>query len=180
MSRSYANSTVEVIEALHNGLRVETGIANVTDAPSLLFQTAAVLPLFNVYGSIRINLLFGEVTTLFGAGAAVGMFRFTSSSPVITVAAMSIDCASVAALVKGARITLQGDLVGTAPDITGAAGVSYWPVSHGKMVIGQDDGVGFIELKTATGLPTSIASGAMSFTLCYSPVSEGAYATPIF
>jgi hypothetical protein len=172
MSRDYANSTVEVIEVTHNGLRVETGIATVNP----LFHQDT-LELFKVYGTIRINLLFGEVTTVFGAEAAVGMFMFHSTTPHVAAAAMSIDCDSVANLVAGGRLTLQGDLVGTKPTITGAAGVSYWPVSHGKMIVGRDGGIGEIQLVSATA---DLATGAMAFTLCYTPISEGAYAEAMF
>jgi hypothetical protein len=176
MSRHYENSTVEVIEAMHNGLRVETGIVNATGGK--LFTADQDLEIFKVYGTIRINLLFGEVTTVFGAGASQGMFMFHSTTPHIAAAAMSIDCASVAAMVAGGRITLQGDLVGTAPTITGAAGVSYWPPSHAKMVVGRDGGEGEILLHNIA--VQTIASGAMAFTLCYTPISEGAYAVAMF
>lgn len=176
MSRHYEDSTVEVIEALHNGLRVETGIANATGG--LLFTISQTLELFKVYGTIRINILFGEVTTVFGAGASVAMFMFHSTTPHLAAGAMSIDCASVAALAAGSRVTLQGDLVGTAPTITGAAGVSYWPATSGKMVLGRPDGEGEIQLVTSAA--ATIASGAMAFTLCYTPISDGAYAAPMF
>jgi hypothetical protein len=176
MSRSYANSTVEVIEVLHNGLRVETGIVNATGG--LLFTANQTLPIFTVYGTIRINILFGEVTTVFGAGAAVGMFMFQSTTPALAAGAMSIDCAAVNGLVAGGRVTLQGDLVGTAPTITGAAGVSYYPATSGKMILGRPSGIGQIQLVTSAA--ATIASGAMAFTLCYTPISDGAYAEPIF
>src|SRR3990172_3207554 len=108
MSRNYADSTVEVIEIMNVGLRIETGIAVCTT--TIFLQTS--VPIFNVYGVIRISALFGEVTTVFSNEAAKGRFVFTSTSPVIAEANMSADSVSVAQLAKGKRLTLQGDVVG--------------------------------------------------------------------
>ena len=171
--RSYANSTVEVIEALNAGLRVETGIAVCT---TTIFKQTSV-PIFNVYGVIRINALFGEATTVFSADAAKGRFTFTSSSPVIAEANMSADSAVVTSLAQGKRLTLQGDAVGTAAVITASAGVSLWPL--GKMIVGTNGGTGYISLNN-DGAAATVATGAMQFVLCYTPLSDGAYVTKIF
>lgn len=171
--RHYADSTVEVIEALHTGLRVETGIAVCT---TTIFKQTSV-PIFNVYGVIRINALFGEATTAFSADAAKGRYTFTSTTPVIVEANMSADSAVVTSLAKGKRLTLQGDLVGTAAVITASAGISLWPL--GKMVVGVNDGIGVISLNN-DGAAATVATGAMQFVLCYTPLSDGAYATNVF
>jgi len=171
--RNYANSTVEVIEAMQNGLRVETGIAVCT---TTIFKQTSV-PIFNVYGVIRIEALFGEATTVFSADAAVGRYTFTSTTPVIAEANMSVDSGSVSGLTKGSRLTLQGDLVGTATVITATAGISLWPL--GKMIVGVNGGIGKISLNN-DGAAATVATGAMQFVLCYTPLSDGAYATKIF
>ena len=176
MSRHYEDSTVEVIEVLNNGLRVETGIA--TAAGGLLFTADQNLEIFKVYGEIRINLMFGECTTVFSADAAQGMFMFHSTTPHLAAGAMSIDCASVSGLAEGARIVFQGDLVGTAPTVTGGAGVSYYPATGAKMIVGRPGGEGEILLHNIA--VQTIATGAMAFTLCYTPISEGAYAEAMF
>jgi hypothetical protein len=171
--RSYANSTVEVSEVLNSGLRVETGIAVCT---TTIFKQTSV-PIFTVYGVIRISALFGEATTVFSADAAKGRFTFTSSDPVIAEANMSADSAVVTSLAKGTRLTLQGDVVGTAAVITASAGISFWPL--GKMIVGTNGGTGTINLNN-DGAAVSVATGAMQFVLCYTPLSDGAYAVNVF
>jgi len=170
--RSYANSTVEVIEVMNAGLRVETGI--IVCSTTIFKQTS--VPIFNVYGVIRINALFGEATTAFSAQAAKGRYVFTSSSPVIAEANMSADSAVVTSLTKGSRLTLQGDAVGTAAVITASAGISFWPL--GKMIVGTNGGTGTIGINN-DGAAATVATGAMQFVICYTPLSDGAYVTNI-
>ena len=172
--RSYANSTVEVIEALNAGLRVETSIVNAhTGATPIMFHQG-LTSIFNVYGVIRINALFGECTTVFSADAVKGRFVFTSTSPVIAESNLSVDSAALTSLAKGKRLTLQGDLVGTAAVITASAGISLWPL--GKMVVGVNGGTGLIKIN-ADGALVDLTTGALQFVLCYTPLSDGAYAT---
>jgi hypothetical protein len=170
MPRNYSPSQIEAAETQVNGVRVDTSILVCT---TTIFKQSNVT-LFNVYGRIRIGLLCGEVTTVFSADAAKGRFCFASTSPVIASANMSADSAVVTSMAVGQRLTLQGDLVGTAAVITASAGISFWPL--GMMIVGTNGGTGVISINN-DGAAVSVATGAMYFSLCYTPVSDDAYAS---
>ncbi len=173
MPRNYNPSQIEMSEVMNAGIRIDTSVLVCT---TTIFKQTNV-NLFNVYGRIRISLLCGEViTTAFSADAAKARFQFTSTSPVIAAANMSIDSASVASMAIGQRLTLQGDLVGTAAVITASAGISLWPL--GRMVVGTNGGTGVISMNN-DGAAFTVATGSMYFTLIYAPVSDDAYATAV-
>ena len=90
---------------------------------------------------------------------------------------MCADSAVVTSLAKGLRLTLQGDAVATAAVITASAGITFWPL--GKMIVGTNAGTGTIGLNN-DGAAVTVATGAMQFVLCYTPLSDGAYATKVF
>jgi hypothetical protein len=159
------------MEAVNSGFRVET--SSLVCTTTIFKQT--LVDLFNVYGRIRINALFGEVTVVFSADAAKGRFTFATTLPaVIASGNISADSASVSAMAVGQRLTLQGDLVATAAVITASAGISFWPLS--KFIVGTKDGTGTIQINN-DGAAVSMATGEMKFVLCYTPISDGAYAT---
>jgi hypothetical protein len=157
-------------EVQNAGIRVDTSALVCT---TTIFKQTAV-KIFDVYGRIRIGLLCGEViTTAFSNEAGKARFSFTSTTPSIAIANMSADSASCASMAIGQRLTLQGDLVGTATVITASAGISFWPL--GKMIVGTNGGIGYISLNN-DGAAFTIATGSMYFTLIYTPMSDDAYA----
>jgi hypothetical protein len=171
MARSYSPSQTEIYEAEVVGCRIDTSTLVCTT--TIFKQT--VVGLFNVFGRIRIALLCGEVIgTAFSADAAKGHFSFTSTSPSIAIAAMSADSAVVTSMAIGQRLTMQGDLVGTACVITASAGISFAPL--GKLVVGTNGGIGVISLDN-TGAAVTVGTGSMYFTLSYTPLSDDAYVT---
>jgi hypothetical protein len=172
-TRNYNPSTVAVSELLNSGLRVETGIVNAHSGATPIIFHQGVTTLFTVYGAIRVNALFGECTTIFSADAVVGRFVFRSTTPVVAQADISADSAALTSLKVGQRFTCQGDAVATACVITASAGISLWPL--GKLELGMTGCVGVIEID-ADAAAVDLTTGAIQFVLCYTPISDGAYA----
>ncbi len=173
MSRNYAPSTIDVIGDLHCGLRSETGVFAAATYINHTTHTGQ-WELFKVNGRILLKHLFIEAITVFGAGAAVVSFTFTSATPVIAVQEICDACASIAALPRGGRIVWPGGIVATLATITVAAtgGVSDYTPPGNPHYIGTKDGVGYIGMLTATA---TLASGTAQAVCCWAPLSDGAY-----
>ena len=170
---NYAPSTRERISDLVAGMRVQTGVfaaATYIDHDS---TTTGQYELFNVHGRILLMHLFIEAITVFGAGAAVVSFTYTSSDPVIAVQEINDACASVASFPEGGRIVWVGGAVATDAVITVAAtgGVSdVTPTA--PQYIGTQGGTGTIGMLTATA---GVASGTAQAFMNYVPHEKGAY-----
>jgi len=173
MSRNYSPSTIDVVGDLINGLRVETGVFAAATYINHVTHTGQ-WEIFKVYGRVRLMQLFIEAITVFGAGAAVVSFTFTSSTPVIAVQEISDACASIATLPQGGRIVWLGGAVATPAVITVAAtgGVSDVIAPSDGQIVGTKDGVGYIGMLTATA---TLASGTAQAVCCWAPLSDGAY-----
>lgn len=169
---NYAPSTRERISDLIAGMRVQTGVFAVNTYINHVTSTGQ-FELFNVHGRILLMHLYIEAITVFGAGAAVISFTYTSSDPVIAVQEISDSCASVAALPEGCRIVWVGGAVATHAVITVATtgGVSdVTPTT--PQYIGTQGGTGTIGMLTATATP---ASGTAQAFMNYVPLEKGAY-----
>ena len=171
---NYAPSTRERIADLVAGMRVNTGVFAATTYINHVTSTGQ-FELFNVHGRILLMHLYIEAITVFGGGAAVVAFTYTSADPVIAAQEINDACASVAALPEGGRIVWVGGAVATDAVITVAAtgGVSdVTPTT--PQYIGTQGGTGTIGMFTATA---TVASGTAQAFMNYVPLEVGAYVT---
>jgi len=169
---NYAPSTRARIGDLINGMRVETGEFACATYINHVTNTGQ-FELFNVYGRIRLHQLFIEAITVWGAGASVISFTWTSTTPAIGVVEMSDACASVAALPQSGRVVWLGGAVATLAVITVATGgLSDVIAPSAGAIVGAKNGVGTIGMLTATA---TLASGTAQAVAFYTPMSDGAY-----
>lgn len=166
---NYNPSTIARIGDLTNGIRVDT--SSMAAATYLLIGDTQT-EIFNVYGRVRIHSLFGEVTTILDAQATVIYYNFTSTSPVIAVQPISSVSGSLSSLAVGERIMWVGGAVATAVVLTATAGIS--DINPAPQIVGTVGGTGTIGILTATA---SMTSGALTFSIFYTPMSDGAYVT---
>jgi hypothetical protein len=162
---NYNPSTIARIGDLINGVRVST---SALAAETYFHQNQTEI--FNVYGRVRIHLLFGEVTEAISNNVATVLYNFTSSDPVIAVQPLSAASASVAQLAVGERIMWVGGAVATAVVLTATPGIS--DINAAPQIVGTDGGTGTIGIKAEAA---DCTDGTVKFTVCYTPLSDGAY-----
>jgi len=168
---NYSPSTIARIGDLVNGIRVDT--SDLAAATYFLTGTTQT-ELFNIYGRIKIHELFGEVAgAAFSNHACVVYYNYTSTSPVLAVAAISSVSASLAQLAIGERIAWIGGAVATAVVLTATPGIT--DVARIPQIVGVNAGVGTIGMLTDTASITGAAT--VKFSLFYTPMSDGAYVT---
>lgn len=168
---NYNPSTIARIGDLVNGIRVDTAALA---AATYMLTGPTQTEIFNVFGRVKIHDLFGEVATAaFSAHACVLYYTFTSSSPVIAVGPLSAASASLSQLAVGERIAWIGGAVATATVITATPGIT--DVARGTQIVGVSAGVGTIGINTATASITGLAT--VTFSIFYTPMSDGAYVT---
>lgn len=170
---NYAPSTRERISDLIAGMRVQTGVFNCATYINHTTNTGQ-FELFNVHGRILLMHLYIEAITVWGAGAAVISFTYTSSDPVVAVAEICDACASVATLAEGRRVVWPGGVVATLAVITASAGISDYTPPGNPHYIGTQGGTGTIGMLTATA---TLASGTAQAFMNYVPLEIGAYVT---
>lgn len=167
--RNYSQSTQDLTSDVINGIEVETSaMANAT------YMASSQQEIFNVYGRIKVNVLYGEAVTDGSANATTLKFNFTSSSPMIGVANMT--AASVGtwnAVVPGTRVACLGGAVATAALVDAGPGITG---SMTPMIIGTVGGTGTIGILTAAANQTS---GTTKFVIDYTPLDDGAYVTAV-
>jgi len=166
---NYNPSTIARIGDLLNGIRVSTGALA---AETYIHQNQSEL--FNVYGRIKIHELFAEVTEAISNNAATVLYNFTSTTPSISVQPLCAACASVAQLAVGERIAWLGGAVATAAVITATPGIT--DVARGSQIVGTDGGVATIGMLSGSA---DCTDGTVKVTICYTPLSDGAYVTAI-
>ena len=173
MAHNYAPSTRERISDLVGGMRVETGTFDAATYINHVTNTGQ-WELFTVNGVILLKHLYIEAITVWGAGASVVSFTYTSSSPTIAVAEICDASASVATLAQGGRIVWPGGIVATLATITPSAGISDYTPPGNPHYIGTYGGTGTIGMLTATA---TLASGTARAFMNYIPLEVGAYVT---
>jgi hypothetical protein len=168
---NYNASTIARIGDLVNGIRVDTsGLA----AATYFLTGGTQTELFNIYGRVKIHELFGEVSgAAFSNNACVLKYTLTMSSPVIAVADIQSVSASLAQLAIGERISWIGGAVANAVVITGPPACT--DVARTPQILGVNAGVGTIGINTATASITGLA--VVTFSVFYTPMSDGAYIT---
>jgi hypothetical protein len=169
---NYAPSTRERISDLIGGMRVQTGVFNCATYINHVTNTGQ-FELFNVKGRIMLLQLYLEAITVWGAGAAVISFTYTSSSPTVAAAEICDASASVATLAEGRRVVWVGGAVATLAVITASAGISD-VICTNPHIIGTQGGTGTIGMLTATA---TLASGTAQAFCNYIPLEVGAYIT---
>ena len=161
---SYSPSTIARIGDINRGIVVQTGTKNNTDV-----LKAAAVNIFKVYGRIRILSLDIEAVTAFSNDATVPKWQYDSDTPAVAafdISAVSLTTAQIAA---GVRVTFQGTALNTALVIAANACASLQ--APNTMDVGCIGGVGHL------GIVGGVAqtSGTCNVTLCYVPISDGAY-----
>jgi hypothetical protein len=171
--RNYSQNTQELVSDLMNGIKVETSALS-----NLVYMTNSDKTIFNVFGRIKINALFGEVITAAGNQATTLQFKYIQSAPyAIAGAALTGLSASLANAVKGTRVVCLGGAVATAALVDVGPGISGYMY---PMVVGTNSdstiAVGLIYIDTAA---FANLTGTTKFVICYVPLSDGAYVTAI-
>jgi hypothetical protein len=111
-----------------------------------------------------------EAVTAFSNDATLVKWRFTSTTPSVSISDISAASLTIAQIPIGARIMWRGTAVATAPDVS-ATQASIAVVTD-YMDVGHTAGVGII---TATSSIAAQTSGTCRFNIYYLPISEGAY-----
>ena len=168
MEREYNRSAMNHIADLHCGVRVDTEVV-----PCLTYLTAVAHTPFNIYGRVKIQHLFIEAITAWGAQAGTILFNYDSVDPAIAAQGLSIACGAVTSLARGLRVMFVGGVVGTAAVITATAGVSD-VICEAPHIVGVRGGYGYIGYEN-TG--AAVTSGTMQVSVCYAPMEDGAHMT---
>jgi hypothetical protein len=164
--RTNYGPVLEEASYVSEGIKVDTGImANTT----YMIQTQQEI--FNVYGRIAVTVLFGELVTDFSATATVVKFNATWTTPVISVANITANSGSLSGKVAGTRVVCLGTAIATGALVDAGPGISG---SMLPIIIGLSGGIGTIGILSATANATS---GTMKWSICYAPLSDGAYVT---
>lgn len=171
--RNYSQNTQELVSDLMNGIKVETSALS-----NLLYMTLGDKTIFNVFGRIKINALFGEVVSAAGAQATTLQFKYIQSAPyAIAGADLTGLSGSLSAKPKGCRVVCLGGAVATAALIDAGSGISGYMY---PMIVGTNSdstiAVGAIYIDTGTA---ANLTGTTKFVICYVPLSDGAYVTAI-
>ena len=166
MEREYSRSTMNHIADINYGVRLDTGVV-----ACATYLTAAAHTPFNLVGRVKINHLFIEAITAWGAQGGTILFNYDAITPAIAAQGLSIASADVSALAQGLRVMFVGGVVGTAAVITATAGVSD-VICEAPHIVGVRAGTGYIGYEN-TG--TAMTSGTMQVTVCYTPMEDGAY-----
>ena len=167
---NYSESTRQRVSEMLRGLAVHTGSLTGLSANGALVQGTTTI--FNVYGRILLFTLFGEVVTAaLDAHAATFKYRYTGTTPAISVADLTAASDSTSGLAVGQRIVMPTATVATKADIAGPAAVGYWPVTI-PLIIGVVAGIGVISL-TQGG--ADLHSGSLKFSLYYAALDKGSY-----
>jgi len=168
---NYNPSTIARIGDIVNGIRVDT---SALAAATYMLTGPTQTEIFNVFGRIKIHELFGETAdAAFSAHACVLKYTFTSSSPVIVVADIQSVSATLSQLAVGERIAWIGGAVATAVVLTATPAIT--DVARIPQIVGVNAGVGTIGINTATASITGAAT--VTFSIFYTPMSDGAYVT---
>lgn len=162
---NFNQSTQEMIGYLEAGMRVETAVLANT---SYLIQ--AQVELFNVFGTVKILALYGEIITAMSATATTLKFNATFTTPSIAAADLCGASASLSGAARGLRVMSVGGAVATAAVITASAGIS--DIAPAAQIVGMEGGIGTIGQVTAGANATS---GTTQFFVHYVPLSAGAY-----
>jgi hypothetical protein len=169
MERNYSRSTMNLVEDLFVGVRVET---SVLAGATYLLDGPISTELFNVYGRIKVNQLFMEAITTLGNQACEIYFTFTQTTPAIGIQPINgTPVGGVPLLAAGLRLIYIGGAVANLGVITSFAGISD-VICASPQILGTVGGVSTLGITTDQ---VSILSGTVQFVLCYSAMSEGAY-----
>lgn len=163
---NYNPSTIERIGDINRGLVVATPVMDNTTA----MPGNADVDLFTVYGRVRILALDIEAITAWSNDATTLQFTFDPSYPAIGSITISAASTTVAQLGVGRRVRLDGTALNTAAPIDANAAVSL--KASGYLELGCYDGVGTIGVTSAAAAQTS---GTCRATVCYVPITPGAY-----
>jgi len=165
---SFNPSTQEMVGYINGGLRAQTAVV---DNDTYILATAK--DIFTVYGRIRILSLDYEAVTAFSNTATLLKWQFDSSVPAVAAADISGAALTCATIAQGRRIVFQGTALDTAQVIGANPSISLSAPT--TMDVGCYVGVGTL----ATVGAVAATSGTGIFTLCYIPLTDGAYAEPL-
>ena len=166
---NYNPSTIARVADINRGIIVQTGTCNNT---AVLKATA--VPIFTVRGRVRILSLDIEAITAFSNDATLVKWQFDSSVPAVATADISAASLTVAQIAAGRRIVFQGTALNTAQVIAANPCISLQ--APNTMDVGCQDGVGTLDTHGAVAQ----TSGTCKITICYVPISEGAYVESLF
>lgn len=166
---NYNPSTLARLGDIVLGIRVDTGtMLNAT----YLAQTQQEI--FNVFGTVKILNMFGEVLVAASNDATTVKFNFTMSDPSVGVSDLSAACTTIAQFARGRRIQWLGGTVATAATVTPVVACITGAAAVIPQIVGCNGGTGTIGILSAAASQTS---GSMVWSIFYAPMSDGAYVT---
>jgi len=163
-------TNIRHIGSINRGILVETS----TVSNAIYLTNGGTATIFKVYGKIKVLSLEWEAMSTAAADAYTMQFKYVSTDPVVSTAQISNASSSIANLGRGGRVTLMGTALSTAA-LLSVPGISFSTSTF--LELGIQDGEGNI---TALGAGASQSSGTGKWSLCYVPMSEGAYAEACF
>ena len=161
----YPPSVIQTIGEANWGVPVNKGPVLAT-----AWGAQAVYPLFTVAnGRIIVKQLIGEVTTVLSDNATLVKYYFTPTGGAqIDLSAIS---QTIAQLAVGKRILAAGTIGGA----TTFSGIGATMLQTVPYIIGTYGVGGVIGIQSTTA---SLTSGAMKFTVLYTPLDDGSYILP--
>ena len=166
---NYNPSTIARIGDINRGIIVQTATC---DNTAVLKATA--VSIFTVYGRIRILSLDIEAVTAFSNDATLIKWQFDASVPAVATADISAAALTAAQIAAGRRVVFQGTALNTAQVISANPCISL--EAPNTMDVGCEAGVGTLDTVGAVAQ----TSGTCKITLCYVPISTGAYVQSLF
>lgn len=157
--------TIDAIGDVILGIKVETAIC----ANATYLTNGGTSDLFRVHGRVKVLLLEWEAITEASAHAYTMQYKYRSTSPVVATVQISNASSAITSLGQGGRVTLIGTALDTAA-LLSVQGISFTTSTF--LELGIQGGTGIIE---ALGGGASQTSGTGKWTLCYVPISDGAY-----
>jgi hypothetical protein len=155
-------ATIDAIGEFNWGIPIHKGPVLAT-----AWGAQVVYPLFTVVnGRVIVKQIVGEVTTVLSNNATLVKYYFTPTGGAqLDLGAISL---TVAQLAVGKRILSAGTIGGA----TTFSGIGASMLQTVPYILGQVGVGGTIGIESTTA---SLTSGAMKFTVLYTPLDEGSY-----
>jgi hypothetical protein len=157
-------STIDAIGKVTTGVVLQTPVFN-----NATWIAALATPIFTVYGRIRILSLDLEAVTAFSNTATLLEWQFDQSDPAVAAFSITGAAATCANIARGLRVSFQGTALNTVQVISANPGCSL--ETPNTLDIGCLNSIGTLDIIGAV----AATSGTSIITLCYVPVTDGAY-----
>ena len=143
---------------------------------SVYWDTIADLPIFNVYGRVKLLELYTLVTEDMAGAGALPNYGYIGTTPSCAAIDIAVESTDVAGLEVGDRHVWIGGTVAGVCSIAGAPGQSIGRTGVPFIIGGVTGaGVNFIGTINTSGKTAAATDGNLVFHCVYAPMSDGAY-----